>query len=563
MTLEELLARGFFPKELPPPFQTEIYAGKLTEIETKWHRVVSLPRTEIEQAIFKKKYFDSKWAKYSIPKFGFSRRSLAIPNPFHQTILAKSIIDHYADIQSVLSRSAVSFSKPVADATGQRALKMGHTFAEFKHQRVLDAFDKSFEIKTDISRYYGTIYTHSIPWAIHTKPIAKARKLDQTLLGNILDKNVRNGNSAQTIGIPIGPDTSLILSELIGCTMDEFFLAKHPGPKIKTFRYVDDYYIYCSTQEEAEQVIKSLQSIFDDFQLEMNEEKTIISKVPFPFESHWAIELGTFSFESKTAKSQQTRLERFASVAFIRARENPNDHVLSYAIGILRNVALFNDSWDIYEALILKMALSEPAVLAVVTHILISYRERVSVDKVRGTVLAIIAEHLYKSHHYEVCWSLYLCKEFEIAIPLNISNAIFASQDVTSIMVALDLRTMGLTDPATDTTLLEAELSTASLMEETWLLTYESIYQSWLPAPAVDPVTDNEYFNILRSENINFYEKDRSLDPFVPISAEEELLRARKRKAIAESDKVITKTDDGEGYDSGIEIPFEFGGYDL
>lgn len=46
------------------------------------------------------------------------------------------------------------------------------------------------------------------------------------MLGNALDRDLRCCNSGQTMGIPIGPDTSLVIAEIITCLMDEQFQTK-------------------------------------------------------------------------------------------------------------------------------------------------------------------------------------------------------------------------------------------------------------------------------------------------------------------------------------------------
>jgi hypothetical protein len=75
-------------------------------------------------------------------------------------------------------------------------------------------------LATDLSQFYPSIYTHSIPWALHTKSVAKAKPNDYSLLGNVLDLAMRNGQDKQTIGIPIGPDTSLVIAEAILSSVD-------------------------------------------------------------------------------------------------------------------------------------------------------------------------------------------------------------------------------------------------------------------------------------------------------------------------------------------------------
>jgi hypothetical protein len=66
-------------------------------------------------------------------------------------------------------------------------------------------------LAADISEFYHSIYTHSISWALHTKLFAKSNQKAK-VVGNLLDKATQNGQHGQTVGIPIGPDTSLVAS---------------------------------------------------------------------------------------------------------------------------------------------------------------------------------------------------------------------------------------------------------------------------------------------------------------------------------------------------------------
>jgi hypothetical protein len=74
-------------------------------------------------------------------------------------------------------------------------------------------------LKTDIARFYPSIYTHSIPWALHGKDAARKDK-EYKLLGNRLDLWMRETQDKQTGGIPIGPDTSFVVGEVIASAID-------------------------------------------------------------------------------------------------------------------------------------------------------------------------------------------------------------------------------------------------------------------------------------------------------------------------------------------------------
>lgn len=513
MTDIELLEKGYFPKELPPPFQTKMFADKLgTNIKSEWKTIVTTKNkaSKTDKKAFEDMFWESKWVVHSIPKVGFSRRLLGIPNPYHQSILAKSISDKWTEIENIYNKSTISNSKPIQDKSGNRALKSINTFGEFKKECLINSFDKLFEVKTDVSRYYGTIYTHIIPWIIHTKSVAKSKRKDTSLLGNILDKNLRESNSGQTLGIPIGPDTSLVVAEIIGCTLDELVQKKFKN--VKGFRYIDDYYIYCDNQADAEKVFKFIQSIFTEYQLDINEEKTKISKSPFPFETDWSIELGSFTFR-KHPQSQQTDIERFVSLAFKNAKNNPKDSVLNFAISILKNIALFDESWKLYQSLVLKIALTEPVTLPVVAQILVSHRTKVEKNKVKSIVENIIKEHTPKGHNFEVAWALWLCKEFEIKLPDNVAELVFNSNDVVSILIALDLKKSGFINSTVSTSNIELDLTTESLMSEKWLLTYEAITQGWVSKPKIKTIQDNEYFGLLNKHKVQFYDVTKKVTP--------------------------------------------------
>jgi hypothetical protein len=73
----------------------------------------------------------------------------------------------------------------------------------------------------EIARFYPSIYTHSIPWALHGKATAKATMGHSALLGDRLDRLMRKGQDNQAVGIPIGPDTSLVVAEILLSVIDQ------------------------------------------------------------------------------------------------------------------------------------------------------------------------------------------------------------------------------------------------------------------------------------------------------------------------------------------------------
>lgn len=536
MTEKVLLKLGYMPKELPPPFESISFSDKLDTIKSQWNSVFS-PMSRPN----KRKYSESKWVAFSIPKVQLSRRIVHIPNPLHQSKLCKTISDNWTEIENIYSSSNISSSFPVIDPNKERALISKDSFVAFKRRRLNESFDNLYEVKTDVSRFYGTIYTHSIPWLVHTKPVAKLNRIDYSLLGNAIDRDLRNSNSGQTVGIPIGPDTSLVVAEIITCLIDKQIQAQLKN--VKTFRFIDDYYLYCDSYADAEKAFKFVQSLLTEYQLDINEEKTRISKAPFAFDSKWSIELGSFTFRKK-ANSQLTDIERFVSLSLIHSIENPKDSVLLFSIQVLKYLKLFDENWDTYESLILKIGITEPRTLPVVTEILASNISRISKAKIKSIVRKIIDIHLPIGHNYEVAWALWMCVEFKIKLKNKMAERIFASNDYVSILIAMDLKSRNLINAEVSTDDLLTELTEESLMKENWLFTYESIKKGWL-TPTDNPVNQNKYFRILLANGVYFYREDAKVRTYTIKKPTEEISKTTKKPEIEEAKTIVSEYGEG------------------
>lgn len=509
LRVEDLLGKGYFPKELPPPFTTVNFAEKYSQIKIAYQEQIEAARRENNN---KDSY--SMCVNFSIPKVGFSRRVLSIPNPLHQSILSQSICDHWDDIQNIYSQSSLSASKPVIDDQGTRAVTTNKKYEEFKKQCILDSYDRLIQLKTDISRYYPTIYTHVIPWAIRTKEIAKKQRSDSHY-GNLLDKNVRNTQSGQTMGLPIGPDTSLIISEIIACKIDQELSDKFRDFDLKGARYFDDYFLYFSDYSRAEKTLKELQSLLYDYNLEINENKTFIQKFPLTLDNSWVISLTKYQFR-ENKDDQATDLYRYLSLAFEYALQNPQDAVLKYAVKCLQKVNILDDNWDIFESLLLKIALCEPSTLREVITILISNTELISKEKVRKLAEEIIHSHCPKGHSFEVAWSLWLLRSFDISLDGEIAKKVFESNDSISILIALDMKSLGLISGQVDISNLKSELTKDSFFGDKWLLVYESIKKGWLNPSNPTLLSENKYFCLLDQQNVEFYDGNNQIPTIEP-----------------------------------------------
>jgi hypothetical protein len=212
LTLQNFVSNGYFPSELIPPFTTKELGKHINFIEPRIHNM--------NITINGRKINSSKLVVHTIPKVLHQRRSLGIPNPFHQIKLMKTIVDNWKDIKSIISQSKYSLTKPIIKKGLPRAINREHKFNEIPSILPIVSAGYKYALRTDISRFFPTIYTHSIPWACHGKDFAKKNR-SNSYFGNALDTNVRNTQDQQTLGIPVGPDSSYIISEIIGSVLDK------------------------------------------------------------------------------------------------------------------------------------------------------------------------------------------------------------------------------------------------------------------------------------------------------------------------------------------------------
>ena len=237
--LIRLLDRGFYPIELPPPFRTRNF-GKV--------RNLFQPSIKYAGSTL---FYDGGTFRGQIRQFG-------IINPINYFLLARFLAHHWPDITAVYRLSAFTGSRPKFPALGSpgRAIQDASIAEKRRNQQHL-AGSFPIVLALDINQFYGSIYTHSIPWAVLEKRQAKLLFRSHSLQGHWsdnLDRLVRNCNQQQTIGIPIGPDTSRIISELILSRIDTEIVAKGTGigPN-QVYHNIDDYQIGISDIAAAEE----------------------------------------------------------------------------------------------------------------------------------------------------------------------------------------------------------------------------------------------------------------------------------------------------------------------
>ncbi len=495
-TTTGFLSRGYFPKELPPAFNTRL----LSRISRNRS---SLPPEFLNPTKSTHTAIHSYLARIN------SRRNLGIPNPVSFYALANCIVTNWNSISSK-TKSRISLTTPKYLGPPGRAVGTKQEFNMLSDHKAMVRSHSRHILIADISQFYHSIYTHSIAWAIHTKPYAKSHRRDMTLLGNKLDKFIRSGQDDQTIGIPIGPDTSMVIAEMILSSCD----SELNNLKItNAFRWVDDYEFGCHTISEAERVRDQLHEIVSSYELTLNPDKTKILDLPLPLESSCISFIRTAELAGETdPKRQRYTLIHLFDVVFTELKKDKDVSILKYLLGRLGNLIVAKDNWTLFENILLQCVATDPSTLQAAFNQLLWYKDNgynVNYDQLQDVMYSIIKTHAPINHGSEVAWAIWILIVFKRNLGEPEAKAAGNMSDSIVSILLLDAFSKGLLPVGFVFPYFQAAMTTDELYGERWLLSYEANVNNWLPSNGVpDHVQVDSSFGYLKSLAIKFYDTD-------------------------------------------------------
>ena len=134
-------------------------------------------------------------------------------------------------------------------------------------------------IKADVTNCYGSIYTHSISWAIHGKLWSKDHRRPDAGIGNIIDYSIQHLQGGQTNGIPQGSVLFDFIAEIVLGYADLELSKKinYIDEDFKIIRYRDDYRIFSNSKETSEKILLELSNVLSDLNMHFNSKKSDIT----------------------------------------------------------------------------------------------------------------------------------------------------------------------------------------------------------------------------------------------------------------------------------------------
>ena len=403
---------GLFAEKMPPCFTSK---GLSSHVNT----ALAIIETDTDSKKLRKalnKATHSQIRYQSLRDINIPRH-LAIPHP--ESYLAhclaikrcwKKIKEHCAKPSKPVSRIFVRQTKE------DRVFKMnykGLERLEVEEDEIGYQTGATHLVKADISKCFPSMYTHSIPWAIHGKTKAKKNR-DLKLEGNLLDRSCQILADSQTNGLAIGPHSSNVISEIILTKIDATLLNKG---YTRVTRHIDDYTFYAANHQEAEEFIRDLNLALREFELYLNEKKTQIEELPQPASTSWVNELNRFNFPA--GKIRFSTVRSFLDLALELTQAHGTSAVLNYAIKMIPR-RLNDRARRLFTTEATNLCLAYPYLAPIMEESVFARHRNSETD---GQIMALgnelIRIGIAKVHPDSIAHALYLAIEYDFEITLS------------------------------------------------------------------------------------------------------------------------------------------------
>ena len=468
-----LLGYGFFSEKLPPVFTAEAF---LAHCKTN--------------PGFKKEH--SEFITYNSMRNINIPRTMGIPNPMQYERLCRTIKDNWSAIQ-----------KHFQDYTSCQDYKISRIHIRKIHDKethelkpylfemnygnwktdgtpendllVQVPLAARYVVHADISTFFPSIYSHSLPWALVGKDVAKADRSQRKWYNKIdaASQCVKNG---ETHGLLIGPHTSNLLSEVILVVVDKNLYDR----EFRFVRHVDDYDCYVESYEKAQQFLNALEYELRQFDLPLNYKKTKIEELPISSTKHWKHRLNSVQMVSKNGHTTYTEVNHFLDVAIQLAAEENDSAVLKYAIKSLSGDKEISDNGKVAAGKrVMHLAILYPYLLPLLEEYVFMPLE-VAIEDIRLFTKALYKDSFRINNYEGIMYALYFSVRYGFEIDnINCDDLIRTDDCLCLFFAWLYYRKKGGAELAALEQ--EAKKRTVTALERNWIFCYEALCASDLP----------------------------------------------------------------------------------
>ncbi len=502
--LDALIRNGYLPEEVPPIVTAKFFADHCKLNYSHWNAQLNdLIRLNTEYDIF------------SVPRATTGRRLLSVVNPVAQLGLSLIISENRVAIKKKMARSSISLYEIDENLAAGKAFK-GLNFKKWHDLQDGISSKYQYAVKADISRFFYTIYTHSIPWAVWGKNRAKQdyrKGWFKAHWSNKLDMALQACQSRETFGIPVGPDTSRIVSEILmsGIEWENGF------SKILDFsnavRLIDDIYIGKDSKDDAKKTLDDLEVALWNYNLQLNEEKTSISETKFVYDDYWKRDFDEFKFRGVSRTSDKKQIKHIVDAALYHCKNEKTELPAIWACRRLISLSKsVNDKISLIDAFF-RLGRDYPSTTKHIAEFLVNNRQRLSGpeigDRVEYWIKNLIFLNYGNKNDLELSWVLLLAGIYGIKLTRDdFPDFDYIPGSVVFSIIGL-LRQHGLLDVPLGSWDWKSRLKKSGIYGPDWLPLYEAVLRKWTKdTKLIALVNSSPYFQKLLSDKISFLDDD-------------------------------------------------------
>ena len=537
-----LLSHGYFAPELPPCFVSDDLARNRKSII---RGVEALPPVRGMPAYHR---FITEPSWFYFPRYGKDDRRHGVPNPISYLLLAKVIADNYIDLRKKAKKSGISASPPVFDWSGPRALMRSNVDLRDDFRVDLSSRREEF-VSADIRAFFHSIYTHAIPWAIYGKPWAKANR-DPAHYGNLIDLLCRNSQDGQTIGLPVGPDTSRLIAEVVASAIDVELREKLNVSGRDASRYIDDYTISGVAEQSGESLIAALRQSAAQFELELNSEKSAIYPTSFRQDTGWKQAVRTHLPRGTPSYSD---IQHFFYEIGRICVAHPDINVEKFALQNARSAFVRANGWKgIQSNLISAYRRNSSLVSFLVEMLILRQVERGDVDlrNVCDFVEHRIPVLAQANRTGEIIWLLFLAIRLNINLPAARLVTLFEMENAMVALLVAYANSQRLVQGTIDFQVWDRSLDGDGLRGPMWLYAYESVVRGISSSVNAAFVERDLIFSLLHTKKIRFLAIDNGFTSIATtlrgLRGDNDRMRRLRDDFIDDFDLAVDEFDDAE-----------------
>ena len=409
--LSNLIRTGYLPDEVPPFVTTKYFSqfclSEYAFLESQAPRNLNL---------------STSYARFTAPRTNKGRRQLALVHPIAQATLSMLITQHRSEIKNIIKSRPSSLYSVEEDLIHNRAF-IGLRFRHWEEEKAKLYSRYKFIMQADISRFFYTIYTHSIPWAVLGKEKAKhlfhhnKAKL-KNHWSNKLDMAIQATQARETFGLPVGPDTSRIIAELILARVENEEAYAEVMSGGRSVRLLDDFDAGFDTEAIADSALAALRTELWRYNLQINEEKSRVCRSREIFRPNWRREMSRFAIAEHSESSQRQDIRDYVDLTLDRCLQASVGGPASWACNRLSRVNIFPANLALVLNSMYRLSRDYPYCLPLVCSFIINNRYIITYSKQKKKLVDWVKQslrtHCANGDDIETAWLLFVCGVLKI-----------------------------------------------------------------------------------------------------------------------------------------------------